>query len=212
MADDTLDRILDGALDAVSRHGLGKLEMRDVSARSGVSRGTVYRYFPGRDALLTQLAQREGLRFQRRMVAAIENAPPGPERILEAVRQATREVREHPVLQRLLDTDADFVLRALRREMPRLRAQFTALLGPLLEQTELVRAGVVTVEALVDWMLRLMISAFLLPESGREDMAEGLTAIFRMLTQAEARPRARRAPAPRRSRAPAPRARRERKR
>jgi AcrR family transcriptional regulator len=182
MAPRTLERILDGAMDAVARHGLAKLEMSDVSASAGVSRGTVYRYFPNREALVAQLAQREGLRFHREMLEAIEGAPPGSERILVALQQATHHVREHRVLQRLLETEPAFLLGALRAQLPRIRAQFTHLLGPLLEQTQPVQSGVVTAQHLVDWTVRLMVSAFLLPESPNEDMAQDLTAVYRMLT------------------------------
>ena len=54
----TRARILEGAATAVARHGLAKLDMSDVSAISGVSRGTLYRYFPNRDALLAEYAAR----------------------------------------------------------------------------------------------------------------------------------------------------------
>ena len=203
MPDRTRDRILDGALEAVARHGLAKLEMTDVSAASGVSRGTVYRYFPNRDALVSELAVREGLRFQSEVLAAVERAPAGPARILVVLRHATQHAREHPVLRRLLETDPAFLLRALRAEMPLLRSRFGGVLRPLLADTHLVRSGVASADDLLDWMLRLMVSAFLFPESDREDMAEGLTAVYRMLTApvgratgARASSRTRTAPSP----------------
>src|SRR5262249_18742223 len=102
MPPDTRDRILDGATEAIARHGLAKLHMRDVRVGSGVSRGTLYRYFPSRQALLVELSAREGVRFKQEMLHAIETAAPGPERLLVALQQAVRRVREHPVLQRLL--------------------------------------------------------------------------------------------------------------
>jgi AcrR family transcriptional regulator len=187
----TRDRILDGAAEAVARHGLAKLDMGDVSHTSGVSRGTLYRYFPSRDALLTQLADREGLQFRERMLAAIAAAPAGPERILVALEHATRHVKEHPVLQRLLETDPAFLLRALQREFPAIRAELASVLAPMFGQLPLVRERVVTAEQLVDWTVRLMISAYLVPEQRSEDMAHGLSAVYRLLT-ADSRPVARR--------------------
>jgi AcrR family transcriptional regulator len=196
----TRERILDGAAEAVARHGLAKLEMRDVSASSGVSRPTLYRYFPNRDVLLAHLAQREGLRFRDRMLRAIEEAPRGPERILVALEYATRHVREHPVLQRLLDTDPGFLLRGLRLYFPKVEADFADALGPLLKETQLVRRGIVTTEQLIDWMLRLMVSAFLLPQPEPDAMAEGLTAVYRILTVPSGSRSARRHAARRRGR------------
>lgn len=201
----TRERILDGAAEAVARHGLAKLGMRDVSSLSGVSRPTLYRYFPHRDALLTELARREGLRFRERMLRAIEEAPPGPERILVALEHATRHVREHPVLQRLLETDPDLLLRGLRRYFPLVKADLRSMLGPLLQETHLVRQGVVSADELTDWMLRLMVSAFLLPPVGVDEMARDLTAVYRILVApprerraGAGRPRGRRKPSARR--------------
>lgn len=182
MTDATRDRILDGAAAAVARHGLAKLDMGDVSLTSGVSRGTLYRYFPGRDVLLAELAHREGLRFKERMLQAIAAAPSGPERIRVALEHATRHVREHPALRRLLETDPAFLLRALQREFPTIRAELGQVLGPILGEVELVRRGVVGTGQLVDWTVRLMISAFLLPEGdAEEDMARSMAAVCRLL-------------------------------
>jgi len=180
--DATRDRILDGAAVAVARHGLAKLDMGDVSLTSGVSRGTLYRYFPGRDVLLAELAQREGLRFKERMLDAITATPPGPEQIRVALEHATRHVREHPALRRLLETDPAFLLRALQREFPTIRAEIGQVLAPILGEVELVRRGVVGTGQLVDWTVRLMISAFLLPEADAgEDMARSMAAVCRLL-------------------------------
>ena len=189
----TRERILDCAAEAVARHGLAKLDMGDVSASSGVSRPTLYRYFPRRDVLLTHLAQREGLRFRDRMLQAIAAAR-GPERILVALEHATRDVREHPALQRLLETDPGFLLRGLRLYMPTVEADLAHVLGPLLQETQPVRRGVVTTEQLIDWMLRLMVSAFLLPHPKPDEMARGLTAVYRILTAPSGARRAARRP------------------
>lgn len=189
----TRARILEGAAIAVARHGLTKLEMSDVSAISGVSRGTLYRYFPNRDALLDELASHEGQLFRERMLAAIEQAPPGAERVRVALEHATRHVSEHALLQRLLDTDPAFLLRGLRDQFDSLKAELGALLVPLLQESELVRARIATADQLLDWMVRLMISAFLLPGRDPEAMTQGLTAVYRILTAQLGKPTATRA-------------------
>jgi AcrR family transcriptional regulator len=48
-------RILDTALDLVGRHGLAELSMDELAAAAGVSRATLYRLFPGREALFAAL-------------------------------------------------------------------------------------------------------------------------------------------------------------
>jgi AcrR family transcriptional regulator len=176
------ERILTGAAEAVARHGLQKLDMGDVSTASGVSRATLYRYFPSRNELLAQLAHREGLRFQERMLRAVERTPPGPERVLLVLQHATQHVLEHPVLQRILETDPAFVLRGLRGEFTRVKSQLRQLLAEPLAKTEMVRRGVATTDQLLDWMVRLMISVYLIPDPHPEQMAEGLTAVYEILS------------------------------
>jgi AcrR family transcriptional regulator len=51
-------RILDTALELVGRHGLAELSMDELAATAGVSRATLYRLFPGKEALFTALVQR----------------------------------------------------------------------------------------------------------------------------------------------------------
>jgi AcrR family transcriptional regulator len=192
-ADRTRIRILEGAARAVARHGLAKLDMGDVSQQAAVSRGTLYRYFPNRDELLATLALHEGRRFQEEVAAAVRAAPPGADRLEVALRYATQHAREHPVLSRILETDPAFVLRAIRDRLSELRALIHGLLAPLLEETTPVVRGIATVEQLVDWLTRVMISAYLFPDPAPAEMARGLTAVYRMLTAPTAARRATRA-------------------
>jgi AcrR family transcriptional regulator len=50
-------RILDAALDLVGRHGLAELSMDDLAAAAAVSRATLYRLFPGKEALFAALVR-----------------------------------------------------------------------------------------------------------------------------------------------------------
>ena len=44
-------KVVEGALRAISRFGLSKLTVDDVAREAGISRATLYRYFPGRGAV-----------------------------------------------------------------------------------------------------------------------------------------------------------------
>jgi AcrR family transcriptional regulator len=177
----TRARILDGALRAVEEHGLAKLGMSDVSRSAGVSRGTLYRYFPTRDKLIDAVGAAEGARFFERVLESLAEVPAGEERIALLIELANRHVREHRALQRLLETEPAFVLQSLRDEYPRIRDAMAELLLPVFEgSTPVLEAGV-TAEQLVDWTLRLMISAFLLPSEEPDEMQGGLLSIYRYL-------------------------------
>ena len=169
-------------MQALARHGLAKLEMRDVSQSAGVSRGTLYRYFSSRDDLLRSLSLREAYRFWERCLEALQQAPEGEERIRLLLLYATRHVREHAALQRMLETDPGLVLDSIRQQLPAIRGELQRLIGPLLESTQLVQSRVVTVSQLVEWLTRLLISSFLIPSPDPAEMLRGLEAIYRLLT------------------------------
>jgi AcrR family transcriptional regulator len=178
----TRARILDGALQAIARHGLAKLGMRDVSEHAGVSRGTVYRYFPSREELLRSLAAAESERFLGRVVEAVRGAPAGEARLRVTLQHVARYVNEHPAIPRLIETEPAFVLRYLRDQFPVLCAATGSFLAPLLADTRPVRNGVATSEQLVEWLTRMMISAVLFPAADPDGMARSLTAVYGLLS------------------------------
>src|SRR5512133_3829446 len=50
-------RVLDTALKLVGRHGLAELSMDELAATAGVSRATLYRLVPGKEALFAELVR-----------------------------------------------------------------------------------------------------------------------------------------------------------
>jgi len=181
----TRARILAGASAAIARHGLAKLDMADVSSSAGVSRGTLYRYFRGREDLLAALSVHESLRFWEHCIEGLREAPSDEDRLRGLLLRATRQVSEHPALQRLLETDPALVLGAVQRQFPTIREQLREVFAPLLGSTAVVTGGVVELDQLVDWLTRLLITVFLIPGE-RTETERGLEALFRLLTVDEA--------------------------
>src|ERR671931_1840485 len=62
-ADDVSARVLDAALVELSEFGIRRASIDAVTRRSGVSRMTVYRRYPGKEALVAAVLQREVQRF-----------------------------------------------------------------------------------------------------------------------------------------------------
>src|SRR5919109_209985 len=52
-------RILDAAFEAIRDFGLPRVTVEDVAQRAGLSRQTVYRYFPSKDELIIALVSRD---------------------------------------------------------------------------------------------------------------------------------------------------------
>lgn len=177
------DRILDGAELAIGRIGLAKLNMLEVGRSAGVSRGTVYRYFPNREALLTALATREGDRLRAHLAEALKNTRTRADRFEVVMRHAAWHVREHPVLRQLSETDPDFLLRSIRKNFHSIRDTVEELVLPLTDDLAPIKLGIVTGDEFVDWITRILLSAYLFPDPNPERMSRAIAAYMRMLQE-----------------------------
>ena len=158
----TRDRILEGALAALGRVGPRRLTMSDVSDRAGLSRGTVYRYFPTKEDLLAVLAEYEQDRFAEGLRRALSEG--GQEPTLAAVVEyIIGYLRQHPALPLMIDVEPEFVLAFLRRQMPVFHRITEELLGPVMDRSRPVVDGWVTVAELDELLLRVVLSVFLVP-------------------------------------------------
>lgn len=90
------ETILDAAVAEAALHGIRRLSVVDVARRAGISRPTLYKHFPSKDALVAEAVRREA----ERLTSSVLDAAAGhdsPERALEAgILAALRLTREHP--------------------------------------------------------------------------------------------------------------------
>ncbi len=177
----THDRILDGAMHAIAKHGLAKLAMRDVGEAAGVARGTVYRHFANRDALLAELGAREAARFMGRWQEELSAQPLGEPRIRAVLEYPARFAAQYPILQRLIESDPDYVLRAIREYYPVIKSTVDQLVGPMFAENPLVKAGIVRGEQILDLFVRIMISSFLFPGDEPEALGRDLSSVYRAM-------------------------------
>lgn len=106
----TRDRLLDAALGSAAIHGLAKLSVGDVARQAGLSRQTLYKHFPSKEALVAETILREAQRMVAEIVAAAD-AEDDPERSLEvAILTTLRVARDHPLLDRLVRTEPEALL------------------------------------------------------------------------------------------------------
>jgi AcrR family transcriptional regulator len=165
----TRDRILEGALLAMGRVGMRRLTMSDVSERSGVSRGTVYRYFPSKEDLLAVLAEYERDRFSEGLRAALSNVPEDELGLGTVAEYILSYLRRHPALTLLIDTEPAFVLGFLRQQLPVFHQITEELLDPVMRKAVPVQQGWVSVAELNELLLRVVLSVFLVPgETSKE--------------------------------------------
>src|SRR5919199_1552499 len=111
------ERLLEATYACVARYGIAKTTVEDVARQSGLSRATLYRYFPGgKDELVNQTIAWEAARFFERLAIAVADAPDLGTLLVDAVMFAHRAFEEHAVLQKILETEPELLLPQLTVE------------------------------------------------------------------------------------------------
>lgn len=126
--EEAIARILDAVDEVVAEHG-SALRLADVARRLGITRQTVYRYFPNADALLIASAMRAVNGFIDQVIDHVSGLNDPVAAVVEIIAFAVENLRGDPQLESLLtrppegepatsltsDTAITFCLSAFRR-------------------------------------------------------------------------------------------------
>lgn len=170
----TQGRILDATMELLGSIGVGKLSLEDVANQAGVSRQTVYRHFGNRDQLLAATILREEQVFIDRILAASQRHAELRPALEAAIREVLLAAREHPLLDRLLETEPELLLPFLTSGagpvLPAARPVLVDLLGRFLPGR-----SPAALELIADVCTRLMISYTANPpDLDVEELSSGL--------------------------------------
>lgn len=98
----TVDAILEGAAHILEQHGLAGYTTNAIAARAGVSIGSLYQYFPTKDAVTVALIERELTELVREATAALARGDRHAA-LLALIDVAVRHQLRRPALANLLD-------------------------------------------------------------------------------------------------------------
>jgi len=162
-------RVLAATYACVARWGLSKTTIEDAAREAGVSRATLYRYFPGgRDELVRAVVAWEHERFFARLYEAVLGAASLEEVLEQGIVFARRAIEEHEVLQRVLVTEPEVLWPTLTVESQQTTELIAAFFVPYLEAHPL--APDVDVAEAADFLARMALSYISSP--GRWDLAD----------------------------------------
>jgi len=187
---DTSTRILDAAFGCIHGVGLSRTTVEDVARAAGIARQTVYRYFPSKDNLILALVLREEEKFLDGVREAFASTSSNLQTTMEeALLFCLRFAREHPLLDRLLETDPEALLPFLTVRAAPVIGRARDVLINLLTAKGIARDGLL--EEAADAVVRVVISYALCPPERRpEEVARDLARTFTLaLTGKEASPR-----------------------
>lgn len=91
------------AVEVFANSASDTIGLQDVADRMGISRTALYRYFPNRDALLSEIIAEHAERAARIIAEGVEDASPEIQ-LHDLVRRLASFVIEHPQTTRMLDT------------------------------------------------------------------------------------------------------------
>lgn len=133
-ADATMQKILQASLERIIKYGESGISMTEISREIGVSRPTLYRYFPTREALLESVFDLVLLDYAEQLQRAINKNPDPLQRV---------EVIANFVEARLLDggaqlfqLDPKLIIRLISRSEQQLLKMSEPVFAPLFDMSE----------------------------------------------------------------------------
>ena len=128
-ATQTVAAILEAAARILETKGLAGLNTNLVAQRAGVSIGSLYQYFPGKDALIVALCLREHAVFFAEAQGAL-GEPTGRQALRHLIAVSVHQQLRRPTLARLLDFEENRP--PIAKELATSKAAFHELIWQLL--------------------------------------------------------------------------------
>jgi AcrR family transcriptional regulator len=171
----TSELILAAARRTIRARGPEKLTLSAVAAEAGVSRPTLYRWFPTKSLLLGAITAYEVEQFDIGLQALAERHR-DPGRRLDAALRYLVTYLEETIGSDSIHADTEFSLQGLADSLPPHVASLARVLGDALDEVPTVRAGAVTREQAAEIFLRVAYSQYLVPDRDPERLLATLRA------------------------------------
>lgn len=133
-ADLTVQKILEVSLNRIIQEGESGISMTDISREMGISRPTLYRYFPTREALLSSAFQLVIKDYSEKLLAHIENDP-SPLRRIDVIANFI-ELRLNDGGPQLYQMEPKLVIKLINEFQHELLVMSEQVFAPLFDMAE----------------------------------------------------------------------------
>ena len=159
--EETRERIMQAAVRCAEASSVGGFSLEDVAAAAGVSRTTIYRYFPGgRPQLVQETATWEIARFWGRLAEAVEDLPTLEEQLVAGLVIGRKLIQKSQLLENMVDSEMLELVAAVQPSEPLVHGVIRDYMRDLLIKERAagrLRPGM-TPELGADYLMRMTLS------------------------------------------------------
>lgn len=150
--------------------GPGRATFAAIAAEAGVSRVTLYKWFPTKEDLAEAVEAHETELFIAGLAEQVAAHRTRRARFDAALRYLVTYIDEEPAWSKAVAADPAFPLESLRRSLLPYSALVADVLGDALRAVPAVRKGVVTNHEATEAILRLAYSHYLMPHDAVDEL------------------------------------------
>jgi AcrR family transcriptional regulator len=158
----TAETILAAAQRAIRRRGPQKLSLSAVAEEAGVSRPTVYRWFPTKTLLLAAITAYEVEQFDAGL-QSLADSHADPTRRFDAALRYLVTYLDETIGADAISADPAFALQSLADSLGPHIESVARVLGDALDEIQAVKSGSITREQGAEVLLRVAYSHYLVP-------------------------------------------------
>jgi AcrR family transcriptional regulator len=162
--------IVAAARRAIRERGPKKLTLSAVATAAGVSRPTLYRWFPTKADLLEAMRRTEREHFEVGLTQLISDEDSPARRLDAAFRYLVTYIDHSAAGRESVIADPEFTLRALNEGFRPFVESMVRLLGDALLEVPAVRSGALTNVAAAELFVRLAFSHILVPAADGDQL------------------------------------------
>jgi AcrR family transcriptional regulator len=153
--------------------------MTDIATQAGVSGGTLYRYFNNKEEILGALGDHYVTKLEGVLQQAIAEHPEPTDRLGIVIDVMLRFWQDNPATVQLGQAEAGFVVGYIKSVVPQLSVVLGNALEPLVCDSAAVRKGSVTLDEVVDLVVRMAFSHYFMPAADYRDLRDLLVTLGR---------------------------------
>jgi AcrR family transcriptional regulator len=157
-------KILSGAIDVIASRGARRLSMSDIIDTSGVSRGTLYRYFSNKDEVLAAVSEYVCTGFENGIRDAGQGITDPIERFKAVMQFYARYTNENSP-DRVFEVEPGFHLGFFRSRFGRYKIAVQDALDPVFDHFDRLVGEPINRDAFVETLVRMQLSTLLVPAS-----------------------------------------------